>query len=607
MARAKAARKRLALEKQVDEWVDYWCEIGLAERTEWDGWPLLRTPPPPRAAKVSFDPDAVERVLRFFLLLRQTVGRWSGQRFVLLDWQVRWIIAPVFGYMRPDGLRLIRTVWIEVPRKNGKSTLCSGLGLYLLMADREAGAQVYAAAGDRAQAGNVFSPSRQMALGSTAISAALGKKGVQKSLIEYEKTGSIYRVLSADGARQHGLNVHGAVIDEVHVHKTPDLVDALETGVGARTQPVVFFITTADEGTDGSIYATKREYAEGVAAGSIQDPTFYTVVFAANTQAEGFDPFSDETLRHANPGYGVTVLADYLRSKADEARQSPAQLNRYLRLHLNVRTKQTTRWLTLERWDACGQLIDDDEWRGVQVNGGLDLSTTTDFTAYVMLGRNTSGGDMVRALFWLPEERLEELERRCGVPLARWAAEGWIHLTEGNVVDYRKVREDIVAVHDRLGVALETIGYDPWNASETVQLLEEEGYQMVPIRQGYGTLSAPSKSIERRVFGSTAEHPLMRHAGNPVLRWMADCVEVRTDDNGNIKPVKPDRAKSAKRIDGIVALVMAEREFLATEEVEVSSGQSFMDAFTTTCGCGQVNVMTATSCSKCGATVARVG
>ena len=498
----------------------------------------------------------VERVLRFFILLKQLIGRWAGVEFRLLDWQVRWVVAPVFGLVR-DGRRVIRTLWLEIPRKNGKSTLCSGLGLYLLSADREPGAQVYAAAGSTAQAKLVFDPARRMALGSAALSKKLGK-GITKTLIEHPTTGSVFRAVSSRDDLAHGLNVHGAVIDEVHVHKSPDLIDAMETGVGSREQPLVAFITTADDGTDGSIYATKREYVEGLASGVLDDDSFYGVVFGVDHEAEGFDPFSEETLRAANPGYGVTVMADYLAKKAKEAQQSPAQLNRYLRLHLNVRTKQTVRWLDLARWDATAGMVAPDDFRGRVGYGGLDLSSTSDFTAWALICPQDAGGWVVDTLVWAPEEQLAELARRTGAPLQRWADAGFLRVTEGNVVDYARVRADIAARVAELGVKVAEVAYDPWNATETaLAMQDQDGHTMVATQQGYKTLSPAAKELERLVLGSTPEAPLLRHGGHPVLRWMADCVEVRQDDNGNIRPVKPDRRKSSKRIDGIAALVNA--------------------------------------------------
>lgn len=542
--------------EQIEAAVARWVKSGLVVKTDWTGRPLIVTPLPDGPG-VTFDEEAVQRVLRFFKLLKQLIGRWAGREFLLLDWQVRWLIAPVFGLKGRDGRRIIRTFWFEIPRKNGKSTICSGLALYLLMADKEPAAEVYCAAGDKAQASIVFRAARNMAEGSSAIAAKLGRRGIQRALLEHPGTGSILRALASDmGGRLHGLNVHGAMVDEVHTHKTPDTIDALETGTGSREQPLVGFITTADDGADGSIYATKREYVEGLASGTIVDPSFYGVVFGADATVEGFDPFSEETLRDANPGYGITVMADYLLGKAAEAQASPAQLNRYLRLHLNIRTKQTVRWLPLDRWDAAAGLATAEEWQGRTVYAGLDLSATTDLTAFVMLAPD---GDGVACwpMFWLPEERAEQLERETHVPLSRWAKSGFLHLTEGNVVDYEQMRNDIKAEVARLGVKVAEVAFDPWNATETVQEMERDGWVMVPTRQGYATLSPPCKELERLVLGSTPERPLFRHGGHPVLRWNADCVEIRTDEGGNVKPVKPERQKSSKRIDGMAAAVNA--------------------------------------------------
>lgn len=541
-----------------------WAEAGLILASEWDGAPLIHTGIP-RVDGIYFDAPSVERVLRFFLLLRQLIGRWAGREFRLLDWQVRYLVAPVFGLKRADGKRLIRTVWFEIPRKNGKSTICSGLCLYLLMADREPAAEVYAAAGDKPQAGIVFRAARNMATGSRSISDKLGKRGIQRALLEHPVTGSTFRALSSDGSRQHGLNIHAAVVDEVHVHKTPDLIEALETGTGSREQPLVVFITTADAGEDGTIYAVKREYLDGVANGTITDETFYGVVFGADDTAEDFDPFSTDTLRAANPGYNVTVLADYLERKALEAKQSPAQLNSYLRLHLNIRTKQTVRWLPLDRWDVCGQLVDDSEWEGLTTYGGLDLSSTTDLTAFSLMAYDRNGRPMVHTMAWLPEERAAELERAHRLPLAAWNAAGYLKFTEGNVVDYAQVRADINALSDRLKVTKGEVGYDSWNATEIVQNMETDGWAMVPIRQGYASLSAACKELERLVMGSTPAAPMFRHGGHKVLRWNVDCCEVRQDDNGNIKPVKPDRRRSTKRIDCVASMVNAMARLMLRE------------------------------------------
>jgi len=494
--------RRADLTAAIDAAVEGWVREGLVDATEWMAQgrrPLLVTPLPAEPG-TWFDPAAVERVLRFFGLLRQLIGRHAGAPFRLMDWQVRYLIAPVFGLKRPDGLRAIRTVWFEIPRKNGKSTVCSALGLYLAFADREQGAEVYAAAGDREQANIVFRAAANMASGSAPLRRKLGRRGIQRKLLEHPTTHSIFRALSSEGLRAHGLNVHAGLVDEVHVHRNPDVVDALETGTGSRAQPLIVFITTADDGAEtGSIYATKRAEVEALVAGHAEDPTVFGVVFGVDDTAPGFDAFSEDTLRAANPGYGITVLADYLGSKAAQAKRSPGQLNRYLRLHLNVRTKQVTRWLSMPAWDACaaGRAVSLDDLEGRPCVGGLDLSSTTDMTSFVLwfppVSDDPAEPHIVVPFFWLPEDNIAELERRTKVPLERWArtdahAGPALRLTEGNVVDYRQVRHLITeTLAPRFD--LQAIGYDRWNATETITELVDAGMAMEQVSQGYGGLN----------------------------------------------------------------------------------------------------------------------
>ena len=544
----------------IGEHVAELVERGLVIETGWlvEHAPLLVTPVP-AGRGVYYSRSSVDRVVRALGKLKQIKGRWAGHRLALFDWQLVYEVCPVFGLVDTNGRRIIRTAWIEKPRKNGKSTECSGFGLYLAFGDGEEGAEVYAAARDRAQAQIVFQPAKVMAERSPELRKKLGARGITKGYLQNPTTTSIFRPLAADlGGNLHGLNVHGGIIDEVHVHRTPDTIDAIETGTGSREQPLVIFITTADEGVTGSIYDTKRSYVENLESGTIKDPSFYGVVFAATDEQLDRDPFGIATLQQANPGMGWTVTEEYLVGKAREASNSPSQLNRYLRLHLGKRTKQTIAWLTLAKWDIAGGVVEAADFKGLIAYVGFDLSATTDFTAAVWVAPLLhDDGYLVWAKFWIPEERADELERLTGVPLQRWHREGWLNFTEGNVVDYARFRADVAAETKALGCTVAEVAYDPWNATETVQEMTNEGHTMVSIRQGYLSMNAPSKEIERAVMGSTPERPLLRHGGNPVLRWMADCVEVMQDPAGNIKPAKPDRRKSSKRIDGIAALVNA--------------------------------------------------
>lgn len=491
---------------------------------------------------VWFDEDAVERVTRFFRLLRHTTGRWAGAPFELLPWQLEYIIRPLFGWRREDGTRLYRRAWIEVPRKAGKSTLSSGLALYLLLADGEPGSEVYAAAGGREQANIVYGAARTMATAAPQV-----RKRIQafKSAITVPATGSTFKAISSRDDLAHGLNVHGAVVDEVHVHRSGDLIEAIETGVGARTQPLVVYITTADEGRVGSIYDQRHEevlrQAERLGE---YDSSVFGAIWAA---PDGADPFDPDVWAAAHPGFELTVSRDYYEEHARKARNTPSYLPAFERLLLNRRTKASSRWLSTEDWDACDAPPPPLEGRTVWA--GLDLSTTTDLTAFVMVAQDGAHVD-VEPVLWAPFDNLAELEQSCGVPLQQWAADGHLRATPGNVIDYDDVFDTIVELSKRY--QLRAIGYDPYNATSLVQRLEQAGLTMVPLRQGAITLSAPAKELERLV----KSHQL-RHGGHPVLRWMASVIEIHSDVNGNIRPVKPDRRKASARIDGMAALIDA--------------------------------------------------
>lgn len=519
--------------------------------------PLLQTPiPTPKRGRPGyvkgawFDQAAVDRFVRFARLCHHTKGRWAGLPVELDPWQLEYLIAPVFGWKHPDGTRIIRTAWWELCRKNGKSTIGSVTGLYLTSADGEPGADVVSAAGAKEQARYVFDPARQMVLASPEL-----KRRLQpfRTSIVFPKRGSSFKVVSARADLQHGANLHGAVIDEVHVHKTRDLIDAIETSTGSRDQPLIVFITTADEGEEHSIYDEKRTYAEGVASGTIEDPTFYACIFAA---PENADPFAERTWELANPGIDVTVKREYLRKEARKAKVTPGYLATFRRLHTGVRARDSKKWLDLDRWDRQAGIVVREQLAGATCYGGLDLSSSLDITAFeLVFPRDPEREDEqprleVLSSFFMPEEQITRQTQASQVPYTRWRKEGLITATEGEIVDYRVVKERILEASRAYD--LRAVGYDPANATQLVLELIDEGVDMVPVRQGFLSLSPPSKELERLVIAGR-----LRHGGNAVLRWMADVVEVKVDPADNIKPVKPDRRKSVKRIDGIVALVMA--------------------------------------------------
>jgi phage terminase large subunit-like protein len=531
--------------------------------------PLIKTPEPRLVRGAAFDPERVDVVLRTFMLLRHTQGRWAGKPLKPDPWQVAYILAPVYGWVRRDPatkqwVRIIRTEYVEVPRKNGKTTLSGGQAAYLTTADGEAGAQVIAAAAGKEQAGYCFNPVKLIAEKSPALAKHVK---VTAFKIVHKRTGSYFTVVSSVADLLHGANVHGAVVDELHVHKNRETVDAIETGTGARQQPLVVFITTADDGKPGTIYAEKRLYVEQLARGVIKDASFYGVVFAAEKDDP---PFAEATWKKANPGYGISPTKAFLEAEARKAKQSPANLSRFLRLHLGIRTKQETKYVGLDVWDASAGLVDETALEGRPCRGGLDLASVEDLTALCWTFPDGEDGVDVLWRFWLPEDRLPDLSRRTAGAADVWVREGWLKTTPGNVIDNDAIKLQVLADAERFDV--QTIGYDRWGSSDLVRRLGDElgSDVMVPVGQGFATMSAPLKETLRLLLSKR-----YRHGGNPVMRWMTDNLAVSTDPSGN---VKPDKARAADKIDGWSAAMNAMAECLAGaagDETSIYEDQDF--------------------------------
>jgi phage terminase large subunit-like protein len=517
--------------------------------------PAVKTPEPGETCPgARFNAERVDRVLRSFALLRHTKGKWAGRALRPDPWQVAYILAPVFGWERFDKdadrwVRVIRELYVDIPRRNGKSTTLGGIAIYMTAADGEPGAEVIAAATTTAQAGFVFAPVKAMCDKAPALK---GHLKAYAHRIVHPASASYFHAISSVADAQHGANIHCAVIDELHVHKTPDMVETLETGTGSRDQPLVATITTADDGRPGTIYARKRERIEQLARRVLTDPTTYGVVWAADKDA---DPFSEETQRSANPGFGISPTRSYLAKEAAKAKDSPADLSKYLRLHLGLRTKQETKYLQLGDWDATAGMVDEADLEGLPCHGGLDLASVSDLAA---LAWDFPEGDSHRTIwrFWLPEDRLPDLNRRTAGEAAVWVREGWLSTTPGNVIDNDAIVARVLADADRFQV--QTIGFDRWGANDVVRRLTDEGLTCVPIGQGFASLSSPLKELLRLVLSKR-----YTHGGNPVMRWMVDNLAVRMDPSGN---VKPDKDKSGDKIDGVAAAVNALKECMDAEQ-----------------------------------------
>ena len=418
------------------------------------------------------------------------------------------------------------------------STLAAGVALYLLDADKEPGAEVYSAATKRDQAKIVHGEACRMVRASAMLKQFITVRTDNMFVLD---TNSKFEPLSSDYNSLDGLNIHGAIVDEVHAHKTRDLWDILETATGARRQPLMFAITTAGVSRQG-ICRELHDYLEKVLEGSLEDDSFCGIIFTLDEE----DDYTDERVWvKANPNLGVSVKLDDLRDKIRKAREAPAALNAFLRLHMNIWTQAETRWIDPDAWAACGEQTPLEDLRKEPCYAGLDLSSTTDISAFVLKFPRT--GDAL-GWFWIPEDEMEKRERRDRVPFSAWVRHGYVEATPGNVIDYEYIRQRIKQVAAEFR-GLREIGYDPWNATQLAIQLEEDGFNVVPVRQGFQTLSPAAKELEREIMSGE-----LKHGGNPVLRWMASNVVLAIDPAENIKP---DKAKSAERIDGIVALCMA--------------------------------------------------
>ena len=509
----------------------------------WKPWLDEISPTGALGEQYYFDEQAAEVAVRFFRrVLRHTKGEWMGQPFNLLPWQEK-VIRDVFGWKRKkDGTRRFREVYVEVPRKNGKSELAAGVALYLLFMDGEPAAEIYSAAADEEQAAIVF----QMAKTMVEMSDVLERRSeVYKRSIVVPATGSVYRVLSSEAYTKHGINAHGIVFDELHAQPNRELWDVLTTSTGARRQPLIWSITTAGWDRE-SICWEQHEYAERVLKGIVPDDAFYPVIF----KAEDDDDWTDERAwAKANPSLGHTVKLDYLRREAMKALQSPAYQNTFRRLHLNQWTAQAERWLPMEDWDQCATPVDEKTLEGRVCFGGLDLATTVDIAAFVLVFPPEKDGEpyWVVPRFWVPEENMEERARKDRVPYPVWARRGYITATPGEVIDFRRIVVDIEELGKQFRI--KEIAFDRWGAIQVSQELEARGFEMVQFGQGFRSMSPPTKELLRLV-----KEKRLAHGGHPVLRWMADNLVVDTDAAGN---VKPNKKKSREKIDGMVALIMA--------------------------------------------------
>lgn len=491
-----------------------------------------------------FDRKKADHAVDFINCLKHTKGRWRGVPFDLLPWQDR-IIRDVFGTVKENGYRQYNTAYVEIPKKNGKSELAAGVALYMTCGDGEWGAEVYGCASDRQQASIVFDVAVDMVDQCPALKKRIKPVMSVKRLV-YKPTNSFYQVLSAEAYTKHGLNVHAVIFDELHAQPNRELFDVMTKGSGdARTQPLFFLITTA--GTDrNSVCFEQHQKAEDIILGRKIDPSFYPVIYGASDDA---DWSSEKVWYEANPSLGHTIDIEKVKNAYLSAKDNPAEENIFRQLRLNQWVKKSTRWMQMEKWDACAFPVDELELIGRECYGGLDLSSSIDITAFVLVfpPRDDAEKYIILPYFWIPEENMNLRVRRDHVPYDVWEKQGCLMNTEGNVIHYGFIENFI----DELGKKfhIREIAFDRWGAVQMVQNLEGLGFTVVPFGQGFKDMSPPSKRLMELVLEKK-----IAHGGHPVLRWMMDNIFVRTDPAGNIKP---DKEKSTEKIDGAVATVMA--------------------------------------------------
>lgn len=528
-----------------------------------------------QCGKYWFDEAAAKAAAEFFpRFLRHTEGEWAGRPFVLADWQERDIVRQAFGWKRRDGTRRYRRVIVWIPRKNGKTELAAGVSILALIGDGEMGGQVYSIASDKDQASIVFNKATTMVGYSDEL-----KRDLEcfKPSIYCPALNASFKPLSGRPQGKHGLSASGLIGDEVHEWDSDDLYQFVHQSTAARRQPLEFLISTA--GKKSGYGWELWEECQRILAGESSDEETLVVVYAADPE----DDWKDEaTWRKANPNIGVSPKLDYIRAECEKAKTSPRLENKFKNFHLNIWTEQAVRWLPLDAWDQCGlsdpradvirdgqRRIVNDRWKSLadtlqhrRCFAGLDLSSTRDLTAWVLVfPPEEEGGRWIwLPRIFMPRENIELRVKRDKAPYDLWLQSGALIATEGNVTDYGAIKRQVYADAERFRI--EGIAIDRWNATQLATELQDEALPVTLFGQGFASMSAPSKELERQVLGFEIDH-----GGHPALRWCAGNVAVEEDAAENIKPTK---AKSTERIDPIVAGIMGLGIAMAAEREQPS-------------------------------------
>ncbi|ERK18606.1 Phage terminase large subunit [Pantoea sp. AS-PWVM4] len=511
---------------------------------------------------IYFSEDRAQHILDFYNFVPHVKGALAGKPIELMPWHI-FILINLFGFIIPlvdentgkqvsddDGdpvmVRRFRTAYNEVARKNAKSTVSSGIGLYMTGADGEGGAEVYSAATTRDQARIVFDDAKNMI---KKAPRTLGRLfGHVKLNIHQERTASKFEPLSSDANNLDGLNIHCGIVDELHAHRTRDVWDVLETATGARLQSLLFAITTAGTNKEGICFE-QRDYAIKVLRGVVDDDTYFAVIY---TLDEDDDPFDESNWPKANPGLGVCKRWDDMRRLAKKAKEQIAARPNFFTKHLNIWVTAESAWMDMDRWETCEGLAPDEQLSNWPLWVGIDLSNKIDICAAAKTWLSPDGHTHSKYKFWIPEGRLITAPKHIAELYQKWSDAGHLELTDGDVIDHAYIKAEVEAWVK--GEQLREIAFDPWSATQFSLALAEEGLPLVEVAQTVKNLSESMKSVQAEIYGSK-----FHHDGNPVMRWMMSNVTVKPDKNDNIFP---NKSTPENKIDGPVALFTAKSRLL---------------------------------------------
>lgn len=561
------------------QWPGVTIEIPAVWSTAWQRW---ESPD----GRYYFDQEEADRAREFFpTYLSHHIGEFAGRPFELLEYQATLLTRPIFGWKQSkDGFRRFRKIFAFIPKGGGKSPWASATGLYMMLCDREPAAEVYAVAADRAQARTVHDNAKIMVEQSPDLAAMCE---VLRDSIYCPATRSTYKVMSADAKTKHGVRPHCVIFDEFHAQPTRDLYEAMKKSTVKRRQPLIVLISHAGDDDEGVCFE-EYEYAKGILTGRIEDDTCLPVIFEASPDDDFTDP---KVWARVNPGHGITVKVDGIAQECQEAINEPRKRNDFLRFHLNRWVNQAVAWIPIDWWDQCQAPVPSDAVLATMPGAvGIDMAQKIDLASAVAVFRlplddaapemvvevvsEQPDGEVVKTTrslnyriavvpaFWLPEETLRDRVKQDHVPYDQWrdATPPLLHVTNGAVIDSEAIVAHCISLTARFPMLKESqFGYDPAFATEIGVRLTALGLTAVEVLQNYKHLTEACQ-----VFEALVKAKRVLHGGHRLLRWNVENVAVKRDDAGRIRPVKPKKA--AKRIDGVVALLIALNRLISMPE-----------------------------------------